>query len=103
MAAAGARATPRWQASCLIHGMNDLICHRPTSAGDSPESDLPSIDEAARERQMRELGLSSEARRFLRDLHVAEKQLNDAFSRARQGGELEQRIRQVYRDMYGVD
>lgn len=52
---------------------------------------------------MRELGLSSEDRRFLRDLHVAEKQLNDAFSRARQGGELEQRIRQVYRDMYGTE
>jgi hypothetical protein len=83
--------------------MNDLLCHRSTSAGNAPESDPSSIDAAARERRMRELGLSSEDRRFLRDLHVAEKQLNDAFSRARQGGELEQRIRQVYRDMYGTE
>ena len=51
---------------------------------------------------MRELGLSSETRRFLHELHVAEKQRNDAFDVGHQGGELEQRIVRVYREMYGA-
>lgn len=62
----------------------------------------PAVDDAAREQQMRELGLSSETRRFLHDLHVAEKQLNDAFEVGHQSGELEQRIIRVYREMYGA-
>jgi tellurite resistance protein len=69
----------------------------------SPESHPPSLDELALERQMRELGLSSETRRFLRNLHAAEKQLNDAFSVAHRDGDLEQRVSQVYREMYGAD
>ncbi len=69
----------------------------------SPESREPALDELALERQMRELGLSSETRRFLRNLHAAEKQLNDAFSVAHQGGELEQRVSRVYHEMYGAD
>ncbi len=47
--------------------------------------------------------LSSDARRFLHELHIAERQLNDAFSVARNGGGLEQRIRRVYREMFGTD
>jgi hypothetical protein len=47
--------------------------------------------------------LSSDARRFLHDLHVAERQLNAAFSVGREGGGLEQRIRRVYREMFGTD
>lgn len=83
--------------------MSDITPQAPKPADDSPEPRSPLMDEAALERQMHELGLSSEARRFLRDLHVAEKQLNDAFSMARQGGELEQRVSQVYHEMYRAD
>lgn len=81
--------------------MSDITPHSPMPVEDSRESRLPWLEEAALEQQMRELGLSSDTRRFLRNLHVAEKQLNDAFSVAHQGGELEQRISQVYREMYG--
>ncbi|MFC5436635.1 hypothetical protein ACFPME_08705 [Rhodanobacter umsongensis] len=77
--------------------------HHPVSTEDGPERCRPPLDETALERRMRELGLSSGARRFLRDLHVAEKQLNQAFNLARQGGGLEQRISQVYREMYRAD
>lgn len=59
--------------------------------------------DASLERQMADCGLSSDARQFLRDLHAAEKQLNDAFRQARQGGALEQRVSAVYRRMYGKD
>lgn len=59
-------------------------------------------DEAVLEQQMAELGLSNDTRRFLRNLHLAEKQLNAAFSKSRQDGELEERVRQVYRDLYGT-
>lgn len=54
------------------------------------------------EQQMAECGLSGEERHFLRHLHVAEKQLNDAFSQARQGGTLEARVSEVYREMFGT-
>ncbi|WP_200935653.1 hypothetical protein [Rhodanobacter sp. Soil772] len=50
---------------------------------------------------MADCGLSNDARQFLRDLHAAEKQLNDAFQRAHQGGALEARVSAVYRRMYG--
>lgn len=58
--------------------------------------------ETVLEQQMAELGLSNDTKRFLRNFHEAEKQLNDAFDTARQGGELEQRVSQVYREMYGA-
>jgi hypothetical protein len=61
----------------------------------------PEQADARLERQMADCGLSSEERRFLRDLHAAEKQLNEAFERAHQGGALEQRVSAVYRRMYG--
>lgn len=61
----------------------------------------PEKADARLERQMADCGLSSDERRFLRDLHAAEKQLNDAFEQARQGGALEQRVSEVYRQMYG--
>jgi len=50
---------------------------------------------------MADCGLSGEERRFLRDLHAAEKQLNEAFAQAHRGGALEQRVSAVYRRMYG--
>ncbi|MDW2980028.1 MAG: hypothetical protein WBG81_02180 [Rhodanobacter sp.] len=59
--------------------------------------------DASLERQMADCGLSNDARQFLRDLHAAEKQLNDAFRQAHQGGALEQRVSAVYRRMYGKD
>lgn len=51
---------------------------------------------------MVELGLANEHRCFLRHLHLAEKQLNLAFSTSREGGALSARISQVYRDLYGA-
>ncbi len=59
--------------------------------------------DARLERQMADCGLSSDERRFLRDLHAAEQQLNDAFKQAHQGGALGQRVSAVYRRMYGRD
>lgn len=50
---------------------------------------------------MDELGLSSDTRRFLRHLHVAEKQLNDAFALAHEGGDMEQCVSHVYGELYG--
>ena len=63
----------------------------------------PEQADARLERQMADCGLSNDERRFLRDLHAAEKQLNDAFERAHQGGALERRVSAVYRRMYGRD
>ncbi|EIL97115.1 hypothetical protein [Rhodanobacter thiooxydans] len=63
----------------------------------------PEKADASLERQMADCGLSSDDRRFLRDLHAAEKQLNEAFEQAQQGGALEQRVSAVYRRMYGKD
>jgi len=57
--------------------------------------------DAGLERRMADCGLSSDTRRFLRDLHAAEKQLNDAFQQAHRGGALEARVSSVYRRMYG--
>ena len=59
-------------------------------------------NEANLEQKMTDLGLCNDTKRFLRHLHVAEKQLNDAFNTARQGGELEERVSQVYHDLYGA-
>jgi hypothetical protein len=61
---------------------------------------LETLD-ASLERRMADCGLSNDTRQFLRDLHAAEKQLNDAFQRAHQGGALEARVSAVYRRMYG--
>ncbi|MFC5524256.1 hypothetical protein ACFPPA_00725 [Rhodanobacter ginsengisoli] len=69
-----------------------------TSANDQQYP--PSDKDPGLEQQMAELGLSSDTRRFLRKLHVAEKKLNDAFDTAHQGGDLEERVSQVYHDMY---
>jgi serine protease inhibitor ecotin len=70
----------------------------------TPEDQQPPIadDEASLEQQMTELGLSNDNKRFLRNLRLAEKQLNDAFNKGRQDGELEERVSQVYRDLYGT-
>ena len=59
-------------------------------------------DETTLEQKMTELGLSNDTRRFLRQVRLAEKQLNDAFNRTRQGGELEEQVSQIYRDLYGT-
>lgn len=61
----------------------------------------PPKADASLERRMDDCGLSVDERRFLRDLHAAEKQLNEAFAQAHQGGVLEQRVSAVYRRMYG--
>jgi hypothetical protein len=68
--------------------------HPTESAPHSLEAATPAICEGE---------LSSDARRFLHDLHVAERQLNAAFSVARNGDGLEQRISRVYREMFGTD
>ena len=72
------------------------------TASGNPQA-LAANDEASLERQMIALGLSSDTRRFLRHVHIAEKQLNDAFNKSHQGGELEQQVSQVYHDLYGAD
>lgn len=69
----------------------------------SPETDQPALldNEAHLEQQMADLGLSSDTRRFLRDVHHAEKVLNDAYDKAHQDGALQKRISEVYHDLYG--
>lgn len=86
--------------------MNDItpaaaVPHSATTTP-PPQATACHDDEAALERQMTALGLSPDACRFLRHLHIAEKQLNQAFGTAHQGGALEERISRVYRELYGV-
>lgn len=69
----------------------------------APKSPPHSLEAAAPAPAVCEDGLSTDARRFLHELHVAERQLNAAFSVARDGGGLEQRISRVYREMFGTD
>ncbi len=85
--------------------MNDITPDTPmlTETASENQPALAANDEATLEQQMTELGLSSDTRRFLRHVHLAEKQLNDAFNKSRQGGELEQQVSQVYHDLYGAD
>lgn len=99
------RSRPRWQVSCVVIVMNDITPGTPmlTETASGNQQTRAADDEATLEQQMSELGLSNDTRRFLRQVHLAEKQLNDAFNRTRQGGELEERVGQVYRDLYGVD
>ena len=70
---------------------------------DERTPERPETSHASLEQRMADCGLPDDARRFLRDLHAAEQQLNDAFTRARQGGALEERVSAVYRRMYGKD
>jgi hypothetical protein len=76
----------------------DAIMLIETSSTD--QQTTPSDIDLGLEQQMAELDLSSDTRRFLRKLHVAEKKLNDAFDTAHRGGDLEDRVSQVYHDMY---
>lgn len=55
------------------------------------------------ERQMAELGLSAGDRRFLRMLHQAERQLNDAFDAAQQSGDLQAQVSRLYKQLYRPD
>ena len=64
---------------------------------------LAAANEASLEQQMTELGLSNDTRRFLRHVHLAEKQLNDAFNKSHQGGERVQQVSQLYQALYGAD
>jgi hypothetical protein len=84
--------------------MNDTthIPPVPTESSSENQQTLTAGDEASLEQQMAELALSGDARRFLRSLHLAEKQLNDAFNKSRQGGQLEKCVSQVYHDLYGA-
>lgn len=70
-----------------------------------PEGEQPAlVDNAAHlEQQMAALGLSSDTRRFLRDVHRAERVLNNAYDKTHQDGALDKRISQIYRDLYGSD
>lgn len=52
------------------------------------------------EQKMAELGLSGDTCRFLRDLHHAEKVLNNAYDKTHQTGTLEKRISQMYSELY---
>lgn len=85
--------------------VNDIAPGTPmlteTPSGNQPTR-TAADNETGLEQQMAELGLSDETRRFLRNFHQAEKQINDAFSKSRQGGELEERVSRVYRDLYGA-
>jgi hypothetical protein len=74
-----------------------------TESTSENQQTLVASDEASLEQQMAELALSNDARRFLRSLHLAEKQLNEAFSKGRQDGGLGERVSQVYHDLYGAD
>ncbi|WP_254427213.1 hypothetical protein [Rhodanobacter sp. C01] len=84
--------------------MNDTTSGTPMLTETPSQNQLARTagDETGLEQQMAKLGLSDETRRFLRNLHQAEKQINDAFSKSRQGGELEECVSQVYRDLYGA-
>jgi hypothetical protein len=84
--------------------MNDTTRIPPmlTESTSENQQTLIAGDEACLEQQMAELALSSDAKRFLRSLHLAEKQLNDAFNKGRQDGELGERVSQVYHDLYGA-
>jgi len=95
---------PYWQVSCLMIVMNDITTDTPMPAETiSRNQQTQTADnEASLEQQMTDLGLSNDIKRFLRHLHVAEKQLNDAFNKGRQCGELEERVSEVYRDLYGA-
>lgn len=66
----------------------------------SNQQTTPSDPEQSFEQQMVELNLSGDTKRFLRKVHLAEKKLNDAFDAAHQEGDLEERVSQVYHDMY---
>lgn len=66
----------------------------------SNQQTTPSDPEQSFEQQMVELNLSGDTKRFLRKVHLAEKKLNDAFDTAHQEGDLEERVSQVYHDMY---
>ena len=95
---------PYWQVSCLMMVMNDITTDTPmlTETTSRNQQAQTADSEASLEQQMTDLGLSNDTKRFLRLLHVAEKQLNDAFNKGRQCGELEGRVSEVYRDLYGA-
>jgi hypothetical protein len=83
--------------------MNDTTHSPPMLIESTSENQQTPIadDEASLEQQMAELALSNDAKRFLRTLHLAEKQLNEAFNKSRQGGQLEVCVSQVYHELYG--
>jgi len=80
--------------------MNDLTRHGP-AVDEHPQPPPASAEKLMPEQPLGERPLSDSARRFLHDLHLAERRLNAACSVAREDGELEQRIRRVYREMFG--
>ena len=58
------------------------------------------------EQQMTQCGLSDETRRFVRNLHSAEKHLNDAFELVHGEGadrQRQQQVSQLYRELFGSD
>ncbi|RCS29501.1 hypothetical protein DEO45_10000 [Rhodanobacter denitrificans] len=55
------------------------------------------------EQRMADSGLSEGTRRFLRDLHAAEKQINEVFEKAHRGDGRQAQLGEAYRRMYGAD
>ena len=84
--------------------MNDITTDMPMPSEVTAKNQqaLTAANDANLEQKMADLGLSNDTKRFLRNLRHAEKLLNDAFNTARQGGELEERVSQVYHDLYGA-
>lgn len=52
---------------------------------------------------MADSGLSDATRRFLRNLHAAERQINEVFEKVHRGGGPEGQLGEAYRRMYGAD
>lgn len=73
-----------------------------TARSTARRSDAAAADEE-REQRMAELVLSAADTCFLRTLHQTEKRLNEAFDAGRQTGDLQQRVSQVYKQLYRPD
>lgn len=85
--------------------MNDRLQIHESLDDTAPIDDQPVLVDSAThlEQQMTALGLSSETCRFLRDVQRAEKALNRAYDKTHQDRPLDQRISEIYRDLYGSD
>lgn len=71
-------------------------------AVDDAPSDIDGCSEL--ELQMVQCGLSVETKRFMRNLHLAEKHLNDAFETVHGEGadaQRQQQVSQLYHDLFG--
>ncbi|MEP7186576.1 MAG: hypothetical protein ABI767_12140 [Rhodanobacter sp.] len=81
-----------------MNALTDTSMLSSNLVSDQPSS--PADTDAALEQQMAGRGLSSETKRFLRQLHQAEKHLNDAFEKAHHGAALDRCVSELYHDLY---